>query len=174
MFRWSRYFLAAFCLIPLAVSAAEPLQWRCWYDQKIHIACLVDTVPDRAYPSSEVALPSNLPPIVLELRENPGAFHNRILHVPLHSMPLDMEFTATLAKAAMCGSRKDCTVKFTAWVPPTSEIAALMNKPTPKPIALKATGLIGAQKDQSIGESLNRIDHDAQTLRKEAAGLGTL
>lgn len=139
MFFWLRYFVAALCFVPLAPSAGESLRWRCWYDQQIHIVCLVDTLPVGNQPISEAVLPSNLPAIVKQLRRDPGAFRNRVLQVPLHTVPYDMEFTAVLAKAAMCGSRRDCTVNFTASVPPAAEIAALVNQHLPGPSAENST-----------------------------------
>lgn len=130
-----RFFFAVSCFVPFAPSAAENLHWRCWYDQQIHITCLIDTVLDGNQPISGPELPSNLPAIVKQLRRDPGAFRNRVLQVPLHTVPYDMEFTAVLAKAAVCGSRRDCTVNFTASVPRAAEIAALIDKQAPVPSA---------------------------------------
>ena len=121
---------ACLCLAPLAAVAADNLQWRCWYDQQIHITCLLDEAPEAA-PAMAPALPSNIPAMVAALRKDPGAFRNRLVHVPLHTQPLDMEFTALLARSAVCGSRSDCSVNFTAQLPPTEEIVALLNKNLP-------------------------------------------
>lgn len=123
-------FFAALCIAPFA-AAADNLHWRCWYDQQVHITCLVDEVPDTARAGAEVPLPANIPGIVKLLRKDPGAFRNRIVHVPLHTQPYDMEFTATLARATVCGSRSDCTVNFTSQLPPAEEVIALLNKHVP-------------------------------------------
>ena len=126
-----RLLLAVFCVFPLVAAAADTLHWRCWHDQEVHITCIVDSVPDHDGPAAELGLPSNLPPIITTLRQNPGALRNRVLHIPLHTVPYDMEFTALLAKATVCGTRPECTVNFTAAPAPAEEIVALLNKNLP-------------------------------------------
>lgn len=138
MKKWFRLALFAFfsCLLGSASAADETqassdsLQWRCWYDQQVHISCVVDEIP-RADTSPSLALPVNLPPIVVLMRTNPGQLRNMIVQIPLLSEPEDMEFTALLAKASVCGSRRDCTVNFSEKQPPMAEIVALLNKHVP-------------------------------------------
>lgn len=104
---------------------ARLLQWRCWYDQQIHIDCLLETAPEAAsLPAAD--LPANLPAIVKALRQDPEAFRHYFVHVPLLSQPVDVEFTAQLARASMCGSRRDCLVNYSHRPPPAREIAALL------------------------------------------------
>lgn len=126
-----RLFVALVALIPLAAFADGGLQWRCWYDQQVHIACLIENLPNDQGPAALPALPQNLPAIVKQMRQDPGAFRNRFIQIPLHSEPYDMEFTAVLAKATVCGSRRDCSVNFTQTQPPASVIAALLDKEFP-------------------------------------------
>lgn len=126
-----RLLLAVFCAFPLAAAAADTLHWRCWHDQQVHITCIVDNVPDHDGPAAELSQPSNLPPIITTLRQNPGVLRNRLLHIPLHTVPYDMEFTALLAKATVCGTRAGCSVNFTATPAPAEEIVALLNKNLP-------------------------------------------
>lgn len=126
-----RLLLTVFCAFPWAAAAADTLHWRCWHDQQVHITCIVDDVPDDDGLAAKLSLPSNLPPIITTLRQNPGALRNRVLHIPLHTVPYDMEFTALLAKATVCGTRAGCTVNFTATAAPAGEIVALLNKNLP-------------------------------------------
>lgn len=128
---WFRlFFCALLASFANPAAAGENLHWRCWYDQQIHLTCLIDTLPaDKAV--ALPSLPSNLPPIVKSMRHDPGSLRNRFVHIPLHTQPEDMEFTALLAKATVCGSRRDCTVKFTDKLPPAEEIIALLNKHLP-------------------------------------------
>jgi len=113
-----------------AQTVSDTLHWRCWYDQQVHITCLVDTV-SQADNADLPALPGNLPPIVRAMRTNPSALRNKIIHIPLLSEPVDMEFTALLAKSAVCGTRRDCSVNFTEKLPPAEEVVALLNKHLP-------------------------------------------
>lgn len=106
------------------------LHWRCWYDQQTHITCLVDTLPT-ADKASLDNLPVNLPGIVRTMRTNPASLRNKIVHIPLLTEPLDMEFTAVLAKSTVCGSRRDCSVNFSSTLPPSGEIVALLTKHLP-------------------------------------------
>lgn len=131
MISWLRLIVALLGLIPAAAFADGNLHWRCWYDQQVYITCLVDNVPGNNDGASQAALPANLPGIVRQMRQDPGAFRNRFVQIPLHSIPYEMEFTAQLARATVCGSRRDCTVNFTATLPAAAEIAALLNKHQP-------------------------------------------
>jgi len=138
---WFRVFLFALLLFlanGMAVAedvqgAAQTLHWRCWYDQRVHVTCLVDTIPDAGNLPAQL-LPSNLPDIVKVLRSDPGTFRHRFVHIPLYTQPNDMAFTALLARMSVCGSRPDCTVNYSHTPPPISEIAALLGK-TPSDLA---------------------------------------
>lgn len=128
--RFRLFLFATLAFLSTAATASDTLHWRCWYDQQTHITCLVDTFP-QGNGAALPALPENLPAIVKTMRTDPGALRRKIVHIPLHSAPMDMEFTAILAKSAVCGSRRDCSVNFTDKLPPAGEIIALLNKHLP-------------------------------------------
>jgi len=120
--------LAVLAFLPLSALAGDTLQWRCWYNQQVHITCLIDEVPETAPVMGALNLPDNLPPIVARLRRDPASFRNQAVHIPLHTQPYDMAFTALLARSAVCGSRPDCAVNFTTRSPSTEELTALLTK----------------------------------------------
>lgn len=113
------------------VAAAEGLppssglHWRCWYDERVHIVCLIDTMAEVQPLDS---LPYHLPAIVQQLRNNPEAFRNVFVRIPLFSPPFQAEFTAQLARATVCGTRHDCTVDFTMRPPSAEEVQVLLEK----------------------------------------------
>lgn len=113
-------------------STHETLRWRCWYDQSVHISCLIEeqikvTPQDTANHAAYTPV-KDLPPVVRALRTNPGAFRQLIVSIPLHTPPLDMEFTAQLARAGVCGGRPGCTVRFSPKAPAAAEIAAILDR----------------------------------------------
>lgn len=120
--------LAALALLPLTAQAGETLQWRCWYNQQVHITCLVDETPDAAPTMGALSLPENLPPIVAQLRRDPSSFRNQAVHIPLHTQPYDMAFTAMLARSTVCGTRRDCSVNFSAKAPTNEELTSILAK----------------------------------------------
>lgn len=120
--------LAALALLPLTAMAGETLQWRCWYNQQVHITCLLDETPEAAPTMGGMNLPANLPPIVAQLRRDPGSFRNLAVHIPLHTQPYDMAFTAMLARSSVCGTRPDCSVNFTARAPSDAELTSILAK----------------------------------------------
>jgi hypothetical protein len=147
---WFRFFLVSVLTFLSTVSSAadaieqtsENLHWRCWYDQRSHISCLVDVLP-AANDEPQLHLPFNLPSIVREMRTNPIAFRGRFIHIPLLGQPQDMAFTAALAKASVCGSRQDCTVYFTGTLPSLGEMMALLNKHFPNQDEATMVALLG-------------------------------
>lgn len=144
-----RLFFSAI-LASLAVSAAaDDLHWRCWYDQQTHVTCLVDTLPQAGDPP-EQAFPANLPPLVKVMRTRPAALRGKIIHIPLHTEPYDMDFTAQLAKSTVCGSRRDCSVAFSDHLPPAEEIVALLNRFLPEDDP--ATGLAMLDADLDVAQ----------------------
>jgi len=148
--RFRLFFFAILASLANLATGAEDssgnLHWRCWYDQQTHITCLLDTLPQAGNPS-EQAFPANLPPIVKAMRANPGSLRSKIIHIPLHTQPYDMEFTAILAKSAVCGSRRDCSVNFTDRLPPAGEIIALLNKHLPDPDPATALAMLDGNLD---------------------------
>lgn len=142
-----RFLLFSASLFPLLATAGDNLSWRCWYDQQVHVTCLIDSAPDTGAGPTAPALPADLPAIVRGLRQDPGAFKNRIVHIPLHAQPYDMAFTGQLAQAVMCGSRPGCTVNFTPFLPPAEEVVALLNKHWREPSGQETASLAAADED---------------------------
>lgn len=131
---WSRLLiLATLAFLADAASAegsqesAAGLHWRCWYDQKTNIVCLIDALPESGNPAL-AGLPANLPPLVATMRRNPEWLRGTIIGIPLHTPPYDMELTAQLARATACGSRRDCAVAFTDRPPPAYELVELLSR----------------------------------------------
>lgn len=122
--------LAFISNLAVADDTTSTLIWRCWYDQQTHISCLLDTLSQTGNPPAE-DFPSYLPPIVMTMRTDPGSLRGEFIHIPLQTEPYDMEFTAILAKSMVCGSRLDCSVNFTDYLPSAEEITALINKDLP-------------------------------------------
>jgi len=137
-----RFFLILFVLHALgpassasadaaSLTAPETLRWRCWYDQSVHISCLIEYLAETA-PDANTRNPytpdENLPPVIRSLRTNPENFRQRIIRIPLHAPPVEMEFAARLARAVVCGSRPGCSVHFTASPPTDSEIVETLER----------------------------------------------
>lgn len=114
--------------LPSLAFADSQLHWRCWYDREVRIICLIDDAPQAAIAPGTSTLPANLPALVRQMRNDPAALRNRFIEIPLFTPPFDMAFTAQLAKASVCGSRRDCSVHFTATPASPTEIAALLEK----------------------------------------------
>ncbi len=123
-----RIFLLVAFVLPTVAMAESSLQWRCWYDRGVKIVCLIDEIPSAASNPAAGTLPTNLPAVVRQMRNDPAAFRNRFVEIPLFSPPLDMAFAAQLARASVCGSRRDCMVNFTATPASPTEIVALLQK----------------------------------------------
>lgn len=136
-----RFFFVLCALLTIATAnaadtgslnpAGETLRWRCWYDQSVHISCLIEEqlAASRSGAKQAAYVPGkNLPPIVRTLRTSPEAFRQQIVSIPLHTPPIDMEFTAQLARACVCGGRPGCSVSFSGKAPPASEIAAILDR----------------------------------------------
>ena len=51
----------------------------------------------------------------------------RFLHIPLHTIPFDMEGVRTLAQSVVCGRRPDCRMAFTQALPTGEELDLLMD-----------------------------------------------
>lgn len=145
-----RYFLAAvLAFLSAAAGATEvmdqasgKLHWRCWYDQEVHISCLVDVLPEAGI-GAQLPLPANLPPLVREMWTDPASLLGKVVHIPLLGRPEDMGFTAALSKASVCGSRPDCTVNFTSTFPPVDEMLVLLNRHFPDQYEAIKLALLG-------------------------------
>lgn len=131
--------LLPFLLLPMAsgiVAAAEGafpsemLVWRCWYDQQIHITCLIDSLPSSGG-GMAIDPSSRLPAAVQKLRTHPEEFVHQFVHIPLHTQPYDPGLTVALAQAVVCGPRPDCRVNFSLGLPSPLEMEELLNRDFP-------------------------------------------
>lgn len=113
------------------VASARPtVQWRCWYDQNVHIVCLMEGLAQPSELAASVggyAPSANLPPFVHALRKTPEAFRRETIRIPLHGHARDMAFTETLARAGVCGARPSCSVRFSATAPSAVELAGILD-----------------------------------------------
>lgn len=126
-----RHFALLPPLLIAAAGAAEDsglVRWRCWYDQDVHITCLLDSAAEAG---AMADVPDNLPPLVREMWRNPAAFRHHFIHIPLFNQPYDTEFTARLARVMVCGNRPGCAVDFSMEPPSDEEITALLRKNPP-------------------------------------------
>lgn len=112
---------------PADAGERKALHWRCWYNQQAHIHCLLDASAAEQSAGGPPAA-GHLPRIVGELRSRPSAFKSVLVRIPTYSEPLDAGFAGMLAQAIMCGSRSDCSVRYTAQVPHHQEIAAILHR----------------------------------------------
>ncbi len=97
--------------------AAEGPRWACWYaPASLTITCRLSRVPDAslemrtADPGSQID--RSLPALVRSMWANPEKLAGANITIPLMTVPYEMGLVKTLAKAVMCGSRKDCFVSF--------------------------------------------------------------
>ncbi len=86
-------------------------QWQCKDDGHLHLACSVQRV-SASLPSTATPTPADaLPPIVRQIRERPSAWRQRVLRIPLHNHPFDLDHVRELAQAILCGPRSDCVAR---------------------------------------------------------------
>lgn len=106
----------------------QKLHWRCWYDQQVHIRCLLDTevIDKQQQPATKTGQASALPKIIVDLRNNPSQFRAVLVRIPMYSDPIEDSFARELAVASMCGTRQDCSVHYTSQVPHHEEISQLL------------------------------------------------
>ena len=104
-------------------SDRQNLHWRCWYDQQVHIHCLLDSEPAPHAAGKPVG---HLPRIVQELRNKPTSFKTVLIRIPMYTDPYDVHFPRLLAEATMCGGRADCSVQYSQQVPGHEEIAQIL------------------------------------------------
>jgi hypothetical protein len=88
--------------------------WTCWHGGETSVYCLLN----RAEPSGAATTPDAagtarpLPAVVQTIRNDPASLEDRVIVIPLHSVPYDLAFVAQLAQAVMCGAKPDCAVVF--------------------------------------------------------------
>jgi hypothetical protein len=119
-----RRLAACFALWP-ALASAQATEWTCWYTLDQHVSCLLLQAPLATELSAEEALQvrlanaptpagGTLPLVVSVMRERPHALRSLMMRIPLWGDPVDMLAVAELAQAVMCGSRPDCTARYSA------------------------------------------------------------
>lgn len=98
--------------IPEGVPDARAVVWRCWYseDRGPAVACRLLQAPEVVAQLPVVTGTSV--PVFSRIRNNPRSLGDEVMLIPLHAPPLDMAFTARLARAVMCGARPSCVVDF--------------------------------------------------------------
>lgn len=129
-------FIALFVLSLLAAQAIAEgssasrgkVKWRCWYDQDVHITCLIDSISDAG---AIAELPVPIPEIAEEMRRDYGPGQKFFVHIPLHTQPGDAEFTALLARNTVCGSHSACSVDFSMKPPSDDDIDAMLGQSLP-------------------------------------------
>ena len=149
-----RAFLAALtAAAPIAASALEPLDppravadesaqlpgsqinWYCWYTPPTGVTCLLEAAP-ASIETGGVDFESlkRLPPAVTVMRSDPARLRGQRIEIPLHSPPIEMRFTALLARSVMCGSQRHCAVSFDAQAN-GARIAAILDDSVRIPVA---------------------------------------
>jgi hypothetical protein len=109
-------------------SAAAGVKWRCWYDQEVHITCLIDTLSDAAMIAT---LPAPIPAIAEEIRREHGPGRKFYIHIPLHTRPRNTDLTAQLARTSVCGAGPECSVEFSMQPPSEDEMHGLLARELP-------------------------------------------
>ena len=114
-------------LLVLPVPALAAVDWRCWYDLKQQVACVVrlhesarqwsasgvrPTVLSMATTPPRSMRAGGLPPSIRLLRNQPAALRNGTILIPLYTEPFDHALVAELAQAVMCGRDPDCTAHY--------------------------------------------------------------
>jgi hypothetical protein len=88
--------------------------WACWYGGETTVYCLLQHADPASAPVAD-ARPTGgrpLPAIVRTLRHDPASLEDKVIVIPLHSVPFDMEFVRQLVQAVMCGALPSCTIGF--------------------------------------------------------------
>lgn len=90
--------------------------WHCWYDGAVSVRCRLGEAAERAPEKAAVAVPAadpRLPDVVRMVWHKAAELADRIVTIPLHTIPFDMAMTGQLAEAVMCGgATQPCGVVF--------------------------------------------------------------
>lgn len=111
------------------IVAPDSPRWACWYAPKqLSVQCLLTQVPTQGQQLRAMEVNSRidqrLPAIVRQIWGSPEELAGTTISIPLMNVPFEMEFVAVLAKSAMCGSRKDCSIHFDGNVDGLAEVRA--------------------------------------------------
>jgi hypothetical protein len=110
------------------VHAQEPnTVWQCWYEGQGAIACVVEQVRNAPLQFAGATLSPDVPEILRVLRENPASIRGRMVAIPLHTVPYDMNNVARLAQLTVCGNRPDCQMTFSAQRPSAEVLDRFLN-----------------------------------------------
>ena len=110
------------------VHAQEPnTVWRCWYEGQGVIACVVEQVRSAPLQLAGASLSPGVPEILRVLREDPASIRGRMLAIPIHTVPYDMNNVARLAQLTVCGNRPDCEMIFSAQRPSAALLDRILN-----------------------------------------------
>jgi hypothetical protein len=95
----------------------EGTVWLCWYDGSQAIQCRPDeAMEDEGFRNSSpaVARPDlRFPEIVSKAWNKASELAEKLVSIPLHTIPIDMALTGELAEAVICsGATKPCGVIF--------------------------------------------------------------
>jgi len=102
------------------------INWYCWYALPARVSCLLEAAPARIDTVGvDFESLKRLPHAVTVMRVDPTRLRGQRIEIPLHSPPVEMGFTALLARSVMCGSQRRCTVSFDAQANP-ARIAAIL------------------------------------------------
>ncbi len=85
---------------PLLVGATV---WYCAYDGGDAVQCLLGEAGDNISSGQSAQIDSRLPEIVRKVWTQASELVGKIIRIPLHTIPFDMELTGELAHSVMCG-----------------------------------------------------------------------
>jgi hypothetical protein len=97
-----------------AVAQESNTVWRCWYEGRGAIACIVEQVRSHPVRFEGAALSAHVPEILRILREDPESMRGRVVTIPIHTVPYDMTNVARLAQLTVCGNLPACQMVFSA------------------------------------------------------------
>lgn len=116
------FFLFAFLFSNGSFASSDEFEvdgtrWACWYSPaSLSVICLLSRVPSgggEMLPTSESGtVGRGLPESIRTIRSSPEKLAGSGVNIPLMSIPYEIDFVKTLAKAVMCGHRADCSVHF--------------------------------------------------------------
>ena len=86
----------------------KPLQvgstvWYCTYDGGDAVQCLLGEVGSNVSSGQSAQIDSRLPEIVRKVWTQASELVGKVIRIPLHTIPFDMELTGELAHSVMCG-----------------------------------------------------------------------
>lgn len=120
----TRMIVIAACLgwLPMPASAGDDANWICWHGEATALVCRLSSLgteeADRAADKATVPAVAaddpyaRLPPLVREILREPDRLWGRRITIPMFSEPEERAFMVELAEAVMCGTKRNCAVRF--------------------------------------------------------------